>query len=173
MLVLAALVALGLRAFVVETFYVPSGSMVPTLQVGDRMLVDKLPWVRDNIHAGDIIVFHKTPKDTSPGIKDLVKRVIGTPGETIWSRGDTIFVEDHGRTHVLAEPWLPRLTGACYQSAFGIKRTTVPRGEYFVLGDCRGDSYDSRYWGFVPQSYIVGKVFVVIWRHGHPWFHWF
>ncbi len=172
-LVLAAVVAVCLRAFVVETFFVPSGSMIPTLEVGDRMLVDKLPWVRDNIHPGDIIVFHKTPADSSPGIKDLVKRVVGMPGQTIWSRGDTIFVEEHGRTHVLAEPWLPRLAGACYQRDFGIKRTTIPRDDYFVLGDCRGDSYDSRYWGFVPRSNIVGKVFVVIWRHGHPWFHWF
>jgi len=165
----AALVALLLRAYVVQTFYVPSGSMLPTLQIGDKMLVDKLPWVVDDIHRGDIIVFHKTPADNSPGITYLVKRVVGLPGETISSRGDTVLID--GRP--IAEPWLPKLVGQCAQPAFDIPRTVIAPGHYFVMGDCRGDSYDSRYWGTVPQSYIVGKVFVVIWQHGHPWLHWF
>ncbi|MDA8292150.1 MAG: signal peptidase I [Actinomycetota bacterium] len=165
----AALVALALRAFVVQTFYVPSGSMLPTLQIGDRMLVDKLPWVVDNIQRGDIIVFRRTPADNSTDAGDLVKRVIGLPGETISSKGDTVYID--GRP--LAEPWLPPLVGQCAQPALNIPRTTIAPGHYFVLGDCRGNSADSRFWGTVPHSYIVGKVFVVVWRHGHPWFHWF
>ncbi|HUY30945.1 MAG TPA: signal peptidase I [Acidimicrobiales bacterium] len=165
----AVLVALALRGFVVQTFFVPSGSMLPTLQIGDRMLVDKLPWVVDSIQRGDIIVFHRTPADTSTNAGDLVKRVIGLPGETITSKGDTVYID--GRP--LAEPWLPALVGQCAQPALDIPRTTIAAGHYFVLGDCRGNSEDSRYWGTVPQSYIVGKVFVVVWRHGHPWFHWF
>ena len=169
MLGFAALVALGLRAYVVQTFYVPSGSMLPTLQIGDRMLVDKLPWVVDDIHRGDIVVFRRTPGDTSVADSDLVKRVVGLPGETISSRGDTVLID--GKP--INEPWLPKLVGQCYQSAFDIPTTHIPPGHYFVMGDCRGNSYDSRYWGTVPQSYIVGKVFVVLWRHGHPWFHWF
>jgi signal peptidase I len=165
----AVLLALLLRTYVVQTFYVPSGSMLPTLQIGDKMLVDKLPWVVDDIHRGDIIVFHKTPADNSPGITDLVKRVVGLPGETISSRGDTVLID--GRA--IAEPWLPKLVGQCAQAAFDIPRTVIAPRHYFVMGDCRGNSYDSRYWGTVPQSYVVGKVFLVVWQHGHPWLHWF
>jgi len=165
----AVLVAVGLRSYVVQTFFVPSGSMLPTLQIGDRMLVDKLPWVRDDIQRGDIVVFARTPSDDSTTAADLVKRVIGLPGERISSVGDTILI--NGKR--LREPWLPALVGVCYQSDFDITSQVIPAGHYFVMGDCRGDSEDSRFWGTVPQSYIVGKVFVVIWRHNHPWLHWF
>lgn len=175
--VVAALVAVGLRAFVVQTFFVPSGSMLPTLQIGDRMLIDKLPWVRDDIRRGDIIVFRRTPQDSTTNAADLVKRVIGLPGDTVASGfvhtpaglQPTVLID--GKP--LAEPWLPPLGGLCAQSNYGIQRQVVPAGRFFVLGDCRGNSEDSRYWGTVPAGYIVGKVAVVIWRHGHPWFHWF
>ena len=83
---LAVLVAGGLRAFVVQSFFVPSGSMLPTLQIGDRIIVTKVNYT---IHRGDIIVFRRTPADTSTTDADLVKRVIGLPGETISSRGAT------------------------------------------------------------------------------------
>src|SRR6201999_1061769 len=90
-LAVAALVAFGLRTFVVQTFFVPSGSMLPTLQIGDRILVDKLPFFGHSIHRGDIIVFHKVAADTdASNPSDLVKRVIGLPGETISSHGDTV-----------------------------------------------------------------------------------
>lgn len=168
--VLAAGITLLLRAFVVQPFSIPSGSMTPTLQVGDRILVDKLPWVRDSIHVGDIIVFRRVAADREdPQIADLVKRVVALPGETVASRGDQVIVD--GR--VLAEPWLPALVGSCSEQQLGITRQRVPPHSYFVLGDCRGISYDSRYWGDVPASHIVGKVFAVVWRHGHPWLHWF
>jgi signal peptidase I len=166
---LAVLVALGLRAYVIQTFYVPSGSMLPTLQIGDRMLVDKLPFALDDIRRGDIVVFRRTPADTSTDAGDLVKRVIGLPGETISSRAETVYID--GRP--LREPWLPPLTGLCSETSLHITTQVVPANHYFVMGDCRGDSDDSRYWGTVPHSYVVGKVFLVIWRHGHPWFHWF
>jgi signal peptidase I len=171
----AALVALALRTFVVQTFFVPSGSMTPTLQTGDRILVDKLPFVADSIHRGDIVVFRRVPRDTEHDVTDLVKRVVGLPGETISSKGDTIYINGHP----VAEPWLPSLNSPlstaalCPQSAYDIPKTHIPPGHYFVMGDCRGNSYDSRDWGTVPASYIIGKVFLVIWRHNHPWFHWF
>lgn len=172
---MAALLAFLVRSFAIETFYVPSGSMTPTLLTGDRILVDKLPWVRDNIHRGDIIVFRRVAADPQVHDADLVKRVVGLPGETISSKGDTVYID--GRP--IRERWLPNLdtplarASSCPEASWNIKRTRIPPHHYFVMGDCRYISYDSRYWGTVPASHIVGKVFVIIWRHGHPWFHWF
>lgn len=162
----AVLVAAGLRAFVLQAFFVPTGSMVPTLQPGDRILVIKLGYT---VQRGDIIVFRRTPADIFTTDSDLVKRVIGLPGETISSRGDTVLI--NGRP--ITEPWLPPFAKGCGESAFDIRKTTIAPGNYFVMGDCRGNSEDSRGWGTVPSSYIVGKVFLVIWRSGHPYFHWF
>jgi signal peptidase I len=156
----------GVRAYAAEAFVVPSGSMLPTLQIGDRLIVDKLS---STIHRGDIVVFRRAPGDHDSEYADLVKRVIGLPGETISSVGDTILID--GKP--LAEPWLPKLTGICAQSAADVPTTRIPPGQYFMMGDCRGDSSDSRSWGTVPASNIIGKVTVVVWRHNHPWLHWF
>jgi signal peptidase I len=145
--------------------------MLPTLQVGDRLVVDKIPGLAHSIHRGDIIVFHRAPGDTDVQYPILVKRVIGLPGETISSRGDTIYID--GRA--IAEPWLAAMntTPTCPQPNFDISTIHIPAGQYFVMGDCRGDSSDSRVWGTVPTRNIIGRVFVVVWRHNHPWFHWF
>ena len=164
--VFAVLVAAGLRTFVVQAFYVPSISMTPTLQVGDRIVVLKIGYT---IHRGDIIVFRRTPADIGTPDADLVKRVIGLPGETISSRGATVLIDGKA----LSEPWLPTLTGVCAEAAYNIPTTKIPTGHYFVMGDCRAQSDDSRTWGTVPASYIVGKVFVIVWRFGHPYLHWF
>jgi signal peptidase I len=180
-LVVAAALAFGLRAYVVQTFYVPSGSMLPTLQVGDRIIVDRLPWSKSDIHRGDIIVFARVAADNDPTHPaDLVKRVVGLPGETIYSKGDAIYISStpNGVAHPISEPWLPDFNAQpqadlCGQTAFDIPKTTIGKNQYFVMGDCRGNSLDSRYWGTVPQSHIIGKVFLVVWRHNHPWFHWF
>jgi signal peptidase I len=176
-LLAAAAFAFAIRAFAVESFYVPSGSMTPSLLTGDRILVDKLPWVRDDIHRGDIVVFKRVPGDPEHQDADLVKRVIGLPGETISSKGDTIYID--GKP--LDQSFLPNLNGvysepghqACAESSYDIPTTQIPAGQFFVMGDCRGISYDSRYWGTVPASYVIGKVDLVIWRNSHPWFHWF
>ena len=98
-IVVAVLVAGGLRAFVVQAFYVPSGSMLPTLQLGDRILVVKVGYT---IHRGDIVVFRRTPADTSTADADLVKRVIGLPGETISSSGDTVLINGEPDQRALA-----------------------------------------------------------------------
>jgi signal peptidase I len=163
---LAVLAAAGLRTFVVQAFYVPSGSMLPTLQLGDRIIVVKFGYT---IHRGDIVVFRRPPADIGTTDSDLVKRVIGLPGETISSVGSTVYI--NGRP--LKEPWLPALRGACVESAENIARTKIAPSNYFVMGDCRGDSADSRTWGALPASYIVGKVFVIVWRFGHPYLHLF
>ena len=160
------ILSFGIRAYALQDYVVPSGSMIPTLQVGDRIAVDKLS---STIHRGDIVVFNRAPGDHDPQYSVLVKRVIGLPGETISSAGHLILIDGK----LIAEPWLPTLTGACYQASANIHPTVVPAGQYFVMGDCRGDSDDSRYWGTVPASNIIGKVSAVIWRHNHPWMHWF
>ncbi|MGA2970714.1 MAG: signal peptidase I, partial [Acidimicrobiales bacterium] len=165
----AILASVALRSYVVEVFRVPTGSMLPTLQINDRIVVDKLPGLAHSIHRGDIIVFHKVRADTDSSTPILVKRVIGLPGETISSKGDTVYINGHS----IAEPWLPALKGGCVQSAFNISKTHIPANHYFVMGDCRGNSYDSRFWGTVPVSHVIGRVFVVVWQHNHPWFHWF
>jgi signal peptidase I len=141
--------------------------MYPTLQVGDRILVWKLG-LFGGIHRGDIVVFGRPPADTSlSAVNDLVKRVVGMPGETISSKGDNIYI--NGKE--IAQPWLPKLTGGCYEPALDIPKTHIPANDYYVMGDCRGDSEDSRYFGPIAKSLIVGKVFVVVWRNGHPDVH--
>lgn len=170
-LIVAVTTSFLIRAFVFQTFEVPSGSMLPTLQIGDRMVVDKVPGLAHDIHRGDIVVFHRAPGDTNAQYPILVKRVIGLPGETISSKGVTIYI--NGRA--ISEPWLVAMntTTTCSQSSFDIPSTHIPSGQYYVMGDCRGNSSDSRVWGTVPVGNIIGRVFSVFWRHGHPWFHWF
>jgi signal peptidase I len=163
--VVALVVATATRAFAVQTYTVPSESMVPTLTPGDRIAVDKLA---STLHRGDIVVFGHVTADVG-GPPNLVKRVIGLPGETISSVGGRVLV--NGR--VLPEPWLPRLTGLCRETAAGIRPTSIAPDHYFVMGDCRGESLDSRSWGTVPGANVVGKVDLVFWRGGHPWLHWF
>jgi signal peptidase I len=160
-LIVAGSLAVALRLYVVQTFFVPSSSMVPTLQVGDRMLVLKVGYTIDR---GSILVFRQPPLDTSdPYHEDLVKRVIGLPGDTIWSVANTVYID--GKP--LREPWLPKNTVL----GPSIRRQTVPAGDYFMMGDNRSDSLDSRDWGVLQRGLIVGEVIVVIWRHGGPVFH--
>ena len=156
----------SLRAYAVQAFVVPSASMTPTLEPGDRIVVNKLS---STIHRGDIVVFNRAPGDHDPAYPVLVKRVIGLPGETISQRGSTIHLDGVP----LAQPWVPPLTGACAAASKQVPTTRIPAGQYFVMGDCRGDSEDSRYWGTVPESNVIGKVIAIIWRDGHPWLHWF
>jgi signal peptidase I len=158
--------ATSVRAYAVQAFTVPSGSMEPTLQIGDRIVVDKLS---STIRRGDIVVFRRAPGDHDTEYPVLVKRVIGLPGETISQTGSAI--EINGKP--LAQPWLPRMTGDCADPSIPVPTTRIPAGAYFVMGDCRGDSDDSRYWGTVPAANIIGKVSAVVWRHNHPWIHWF
>lgn len=166
-IVAALVVAIVLRVFVVQTFFVPSSSMAPTLEPGDRILVQKLGY---SVGEGSIIVF-KTPPGYRPAEcggaveSDLVKRVIGLPGETIWSSGNSVFID--GKR--LRQPYLAK------GLALGepIPHQKVPRNDYFVLGDNRPISCDSRVWGYVPRRDVVGTVFLVIWHDGRPDFHTF
>jgi len=154
-LVVAILVAVGIRTFVVQTFYIPSASMEPTLEIGDRILVDKLSYHLHAVHRGDIVVFATPPgEDAGPNVKDLVKRVNGLPGETISSAGGQVVIN----SKPLKEPWLVKGTVTT-----GITTQVIPPNEYFVMGDNRSDSQDSRFFGPIHRSLIVGRVVVKIW----------
>lgn len=163
-LTIALLLAFLIRTFVFQTFYIPSVSMQPTLQVGDRIIVSKLSTEWGGVHRGDIIVFRRPPAEQCGGepVADLVKRVIGLPGETITNHGNTIYINGHP----LREQWN---TVSPVGSDIGTVR--IPEGEYFMMGDNRPNSCDSRIWGPLPARYIVGKVVFRIWpisRIGHP-----
>jgi signal peptidase I len=137
--------------------------MLPTLQIGNVVDVVTSDYM---IHRGDIVVFRRPPADVGTTDSELVKRVIGLPGETISSRGDTVLINGAP----IQEPWLPPLgphstsVGPvdCSQSAFDIPKTKIPANHYFMMGDCRGDSADSRTWGTLAGSLIVGKVSKVV-----------
>jgi signal peptidase I len=169
-LVVIVVVVLGasflVRTFVVQTFYIPSGSMIPTLQVGDRILVDKLSYHLHGVGRGDIVVFSKPPLEQQ-NINDLVKRVIGLPGETISSVNGQVYI--NGK--LLNEPWLQpgvKTTPGPNPVPFNLdKPYKIPAGEYYVIGDNRTDSEDSRWFGPIPRSLIVGRAFIRIWPLSH------
>jgi signal peptidase I len=169
--VLVAVVLAGLvRTFVFQTFYIPSSSMVPTLGVYDRILVQKAFFNWHDVREGDIVVFSHPPLDDCPGPQngDLVKRVIALPGQTIYSSGNNIYVNGHR----LSEPYLPRNDplGPAIPDATKQHPYRVPAGDFYVLGDNRAISCDSRYWGPITGSSIVGKAILVWWQNSHPVF---
>jgi signal peptidase I len=166
--VVAVGVAVLLRAFVVQTFSIPSGSMMPTLHIGDRIVVDKLAYDLHGVGRGDIVVFSRPPDEdcAGPPVADLVKRVIGLPGETISLSGKG-YVLINGRR--LDETWLPTVKqGTTYPGPSGHSFSLdhpykIPANHYFMMGDNRGDSCDSRFWGPISKSLIVGKVDIRLW----------
>jgi signal peptidase I len=173
-IILVAVLLAGLvRAFAFQTFWIPSSSMVPTLGVYDRILVQKAFFSWRDAREGDIVVFSHPPLDHCGGSQDgdLVKRVIALPGQTIYSSGNSIYV--NGR--LLAEPYLPHddPLGPPVPDASSQHPYRVPPGEFYVLGDNRADSCDSRYWGPITGSSIIGKVVLTWWHDDHPDFHGF
>jgi signal peptidase I len=182
---IAVLLALVIRTLIVQAFTIPSGSMMDTLLVGDYILVNKflygpelpltdwrLPGLRDP-HRGDIIVF-KYPQDEK---RDFIKRIVGLPGDEVHVRGQHVFV--NGKA--IEEPYVKRLDSVVPSAqpafcgyAYGCEPTVVPPNSYFVMGDNRDNSQDSRYWGFVTKDKIKGKAFLIYWswdsdRH---WLRW-
>jgi len=169
-ILVAVLLASLVRTFAFQTFWIPSSSMVPTLGVYDRILVQKAFFTWSDVREGDIVVFSQPPLDHCGGAQggDLVKRVIALPGQTIYSSGNDIYVD--GRP--LAEPYLPRddPLGPPIPDASSQHPYRVPPGDFYVLGDNRAISCDSRYWGPITGSSIVGKVVLVWWQDDHPEF---
>jgi len=163
--VVATVAAVVVRIYVALPYSVPSTAMLPTLQAGDRILVVKSRLLAGPIERGDIVVFRRPARyrECDPGAApdaDLVQRVVAMPGQTIWSRGNTIFI--NGR-ELHERGWYNPKSGPLGRAP--VERSTVPPGDYFVLGDNRGKSCDSRSFGAIPGSLVVGKVVGVVWRH--------
>lgn len=155
-LIIAVLLALVIRTFVVQAFKIPSGSMLPTLQIGDHILVNKFIYHFRPIQRGDIIVF-KFPQDES---RDFIKRVVGLPGETLEVRGKQVLI--NGKP--LSEPY------AVFSPEAGFTRpgereqlgpVAIPPDRLFMMGDNRDHSMDSRYWGLLETAKVKGRAFLV------------
>lgn len=164
----ALVVALVVKTFLFQAFYIPSASMEPTLEKGDRVLVNKLSYDLHDVNRGDVVVFELPPEEVGPdGIKDLIKRVVGLPGDIIETRDGVVYVNDRR----LDEPYLAdgMVTGdPASGNNPGIVRQTIPDGMVFVMGDNRSNSHDSRYSdrGPIPIDSIVGRAFVIVWPLG-------
>jgi signal peptidase I len=153
LVVLALLIALLIKTFLFQAFFIPSESMMPTLRVHDRVLVNKLSYKLHDVHRGDIVVF-KAPEGSEPGIDDLVKRVIGLPGETVSAHGGHVYVDGER----IEEPYLP---DGVETSSFSA--VTLEPDHYWVMGDNRDNSKDSRVFKAIPKESIIGRVFFRIW----------
>ena len=179
LIVAAVVIAIVIKTFLFQAFYIPSESMTPTLEVGDRVLVNKLSYDLHDVHRGDIVVFASAPNKEwhKAGIDDLVKRVIGLPGETVTQcDGEKVCIDGK----VLSESYLPKDTPSIFPSTLptlsdGVNVCApdspqggckVPAGMVFVMGDNRTNSQDSRANGPVKESSIVGRVFLRIWPPG-------
>ena len=185
-IVIAILLALVIRTLIVQAFTIPSGSMMDTLLVGDYILVNKflfgpevpltdyrLPSLRLP-YRGDIIVF-KYPQDEK---RDFIKRIVGTPGDTVQVRGQQVLINGQ----VLDEPYVRRNPGVLSHIsspgfcgyAYACEPLVVPADSYFVMGDNRDNSQDSRYWGFVKRDKIKGKAFLIYWSSDQDriWVRW-
>jgi signal peptidase I len=147
------------KPFVVEPFYIPSPSMVPTLEIGDRVLVNKFVYRFSDPQRGDIIVF----RSVAEGGVDLIKRVVGLPGDKVELRHGQVFLNGRRQN----EPYVvnkPCVSGRPKTCSYG--PVTVPEGHYFVMGDNRANSEDSRFIGPVPKKTIVGEAFLRLWPPG-------
>ncbi|ELS01362.1 signal peptidase I [Xenococcus sp. PCC 7305] len=162
-LVTAAILAFGIRTFVAEARYIPSESMQPTLEINDRLIIEKISYRFRTPQRGDVVVFRPTEELKKQGYKEaFIKRVIGLPGDTVEVKNDRVFVNGQE----LAEKYIyvpnndpgyqPRP-----QKPYG--PTKVPEDQYLVLGDNRNNSLDSRSWGFVPQKNLIGRATVRFW----------
>jgi signal peptidase I len=150
----ALVVALVVKTFLIQAFFIPSLSMYPTLDKGDRVLVNKLSYKLHDVHRGDLVVFERPPGQPASTIKDLIKRVVGLPGESIEARAGVVYID--GKR--ISEPYL--VDGVTTDN---LPRQTVPKGEIFVMGDNRDDSADSRVFGAIDEDSIVGRAFLRVW----------
>ncbi len=163
----AILIALVVRTFIFQTFWIPSPSMSPTLVRNDRVLVNKLSYKVHDIHRGDVVVFERPTNEPDNKIKDLIKRVIALPGERVSVRDGEVQID--GRS--LTEPYTHDLQ-TIYQPGCGTGDVTgidteqglkIPAGHVFVMGDNRVNSTDGRCFGPIDEDLVVGRAFFIIW----------
>jgi signal peptidase I len=164
----------GVQAAVVKPFKIPSGSMEPTLEIGQRVLVNRLAFDFHSPHRGEVVVFHPPSSlncavdvqpgepcprgDSQPSSTYFVKRVIGLPGDRISIRDGHPVINGRELTH---EPYITPC-GEAAECNMPVT-ITVPPGHYFMMGDNRGNSDDSRFWGPIPESWMIGDVFFTYW----------
>ncbi len=175
LVIVAVAIAYGIKALIAQAFFIPSGSMIPQLEIGDRVVVSKLAYRLHEPRRGDIVVFdapfpqpkeHRSPVEriargvaesvgvAQPSTEEYIKRVIGLPGESVEGHDGHVYV--NGRE--LVEPYLPRAT-----TTTDFTRIVVPKGRLWVMGDNRGNSSDSRVFGAVRRRKVVGRAFIRIW----------
>lgn len=147
---IAVILAVIIRFFLFQPFYIPSGSMEPTLKPGDRIIVNKLIYRYSQPKRGDIMVF-KYPRDPA---RDFIKRTVGLPEETIEIKDSKVYINNKEIPQPFLEPGLKF-------GSFG--PVEVPEGSYFMMGDNRNNSEDSRVWGTLPRENIVGKAMFIYW----------
>lgn len=160
---IAIILAVFLRTFFFSSYIVDGESMMPTLENGNLLIINKIVDEVDDIERFDVIVFHATPKD------DFVKRIIGLPGDKVEYKNDVLYINNKPVQEAYLDKYKVGLKGEKLTGDFTLKGISngvsevVPNGHIFVLGDNRKDSYDSRYFGFVPIEKIVGKVNLRYW----------
>ncbi|HEX4834756.1 MAG TPA: signal peptidase I [bacterium] len=148
--IFAAVLSLVIITFVIQAFYIPSGSMEPTLMINDRILVAKFLYRFEPVARGDVIVF-RYPLNTQ---RDFVKRVVGQPEDRVQLKEGVVYVNENRISE----------TGYTIKPDFGnYGPVTVPSGQYFVLGDNRNNSEDSRFFGYVPRANIIGRAVFIYW----------
>jgi len=172
-ILIAVVIAMFIRTFIVQAFKIPSGSMLETLQIGDQILVNKfiygvkIPFTDGKTlipgkdpQQNDIVVF-KYPEDTS---KDYIKRVIATAGDSLEIIDKQIYVNDKP---IKNEPWAihkdKRIIPGQFTTRDNMRKITIPPNKIFVMGDNRDNSHDSRFWGFVDLTEIRGEAFMIYW----------
>ncbi len=178
-IVVAVILALFVRTFVFQAFKIPTGSMKPNLLVGDHLLVNKFIFAPTAsalerallpmrpIERGDVIVF-KFPEEPE---RDFIKRVVGLPGDALELKNQTIHINGMPLIEPYAHYLFPPM-GEGQVDGFDLRRkygpVTVPAGHYFMMGDNRDDSQDSRFWGFLPASYVKGRALFIYWSFDTP-----
>jgi signal peptidase I len=152
----ALIAAMLIKTFLIQAFYIPSESMDPTLKISDRVLVNKLSYTWGDVKRGHIVVFERPPAETGgdPAIKDLIKRIVALPGDKVEGREGHVWINDKQ----LDEPYLPDEA-----STLDFPAQVIPADHYWVMGDNRLRSRDSRYFGPIADDLIVGRAFVRIW----------